>query len=69
MDKLVLASRNFLREEEGVTAIEYGLIAALIAVAVIATVFLVGQQLNTVFQSILDCLKGGTCKAAAATGG
>ena len=56
MDKLVLASRNFLREEEGVTAIEYGLIAALIAVAVIATVYAVGQQLNTVFTKIKTCL-------------
>jgi len=56
MDKLVLASRNFLREEEGVTAIEYGLIAALIAVAVIATVYLVGVQLNSVFVKIKNCL-------------
>lgn len=56
MDKLVLASRNFLSEEEGVTAIEYGLIAALIAVAVIATVYLVGQELDKVFKAIKDCL-------------
>jgi len=56
MDKLVLATRNFLREEEGVTAIEYGLIAALIAVAVIATVYLVGVQLNSVFVKIKTCL-------------
>ena len=56
MDKLVLASRNFLREEEGVTAIEYGLIAALIAVAVIATVYGVGVQLNEVFVKIKTCL-------------
>jgi len=56
MDKLVLASRNFLREEEGVTAVEYGLIAALIAVAVIFVVYEVGQQLNIVFGKIRDCL-------------
>ena len=36
MSKFVLATRRFLRDEEGVTAIEYGLIAALIAVAIIA---------------------------------
>lgn len=56
MNKLVVASRKFLRDEEGVTAIEYGLIAALIAVAVIATVYLVGQELNTVFNKIKTCL-------------
>ena len=60
MEKLILASRNFLRDEEGVTAIEYGLIAALIAVAVIATVYLVGQALNDVFVKIKDCLKDPT---------
>jgi pilus assembly protein Flp/PilA len=66
MEKVFLATRNFLRDEEGVTAIEYGLIAALIAVAVIATVLLVGQQLSTLFSKISECLKApsaATCKA------
>ncbi|MEY4140171.1 MAG: hypothetical protein RLZZ371_2353 [Pseudomonadota bacterium] len=56
MEKAFVATRNFLRDEEGVTAIEYGLIAALIAVAVIATVYAVGQQLDTVFTKIKTCL-------------
>ena len=56
MDKLVLATRRFLRDEEGVTAIEYGLIAALIAVAIIVTVAAIGTQLNTVFLKIKNCL-------------
>lgn len=56
MDKLFLATRNFLHDEEGVTAVEYGLIAALIAVAVIATVYLVGQELDKTFKKIKDCL-------------
>lgn len=56
MNKVFLATRKFLSDEEGVTAIEYGLIAALIAVAVIATVYLVGVQLNTVFAKIQTCL-------------
>lgn len=56
MKKLYLATRQFLRDEEGVTAIEYGLIAALIAVAVIATVYLVGQELNNTFVKIKTCL-------------
>jgi pilus assembly protein Flp/PilA len=44
--------KKFLKDEEGVTAIEYGLIAALIALAVIVTVTAVGKQLNTVFTGI-----------------
>jgi pilus assembly protein Flp/PilA len=44
--------RNFLREEDGVTAIEYGLIAALIAVVIIAAVTVVGTQLKTTFGTI-----------------
>ncbi len=44
--------KNFIREEDGVTAIEYGLIAALIAVVIIAGVTLVGTSLNTKFTAI-----------------
>lgn len=52
MNKLWMAFEQFLKDEEGVTAIEYGLIAALIAVAIIAMVALVGDQLNNVFNCI-----------------
>lgn len=47
---------RFLKDEEGVTAIEYGLIAALIAVAIITTVGEVGTNLNTEFGKIRDAL-------------
>jgi pilus assembly protein Flp/PilA len=47
----------FLRDENGATAIEYGLIAAGIAVAIIAVVNGVGTQLNTTFSSISTQLK------------
>jgi pilus assembly protein Flp/PilA len=57
MDKIVLATRNFLNDEEGVTAIEYGLIAALVAVAVVVAVTAIGTQLDTLFKKIADCLK------------
>ena len=46
------AIKNFIRDEEGVTAIEYGLIAALIAVVIIAAVTVVGTQLKTTFTTI-----------------
>ncbi len=44
--------KNFLRQDEGVTAIEYGLIAALIAVVIIVTVTAVGTKLVTKFTAI-----------------
>lgn len=50
--------QQFLRDEEGVTAIEYGLIAALIAVVIIAAVKFVGTQLQTTFSHIGTELQG-----------
>lgn len=50
--KLVQFIKNFAREEDGVTAIEYGLIAALIAVVIIGSVQLVGTNLDLVFTEI-----------------
>lgn len=47
--QIVKFIKNFAQEEDGVTAIEYGLIAALIAVVIIATVRSVGTQLIAVF--------------------
>lgn len=44
--------KKFLKEEEGVTMIEYGLLAALIAVALIATVKLVQTGLITTFSAV-----------------
>jgi pilus assembly protein Flp/PilA len=48
---------QFLRDESGATAIEYGLIAAGIAVAIIVTVKGIGPKLNTTFTSISSQLK------------
>ena len=48
--------RRFVKDESGVTAIEYGLIASLIAVAIITTVTLVGSDLNLTFQNIANNL-------------
>ncbi|BEU24569.1 Flp family type IVb pilin [Paraburkholderia sp. 22B1P] len=50
------AIQQFLREEDGVSAIEYGLLAGLIAVAVITTVTTLGTNLRTVFTTIVDKL-------------
>jgi len=48
--------KKFIREEDGVTAIEYGLIAALIAVVIIGSVTLVGEKLDAVFNYIQSVL-------------
>lgn len=48
--------KNFLREDEGVTAIEYGLIAALIAVIIIGAVTTIGTKLSTKFTTIGNAL-------------
>jgi pilus assembly protein Flp/PilA len=48
--------RLLRNDEEGVTAIEYGLLAALIAVVIIAAVILVGQGLSTTFTDVADNL-------------
>jgi pilus assembly protein Flp/PilA len=47
----------FLKNESGATAIEYGLIAAGISVAIIAVVNTLGSTLNTKFDSISTQLK------------
>ena len=43
---------KFLRDDSGATAIEYGLIAALIAVAIIAAASMLGGQLGNLFNNI-----------------
>ena len=42
--------RNFVKDESGATAIEYGLIAALVSVAIIAMLSLLGKSLNDTFK-------------------
>jgi pilus assembly protein Flp/PilA len=43
---------NFLKDESGATAIEYGLLAALISIAAIAAMTAVGTNLSTTFDSV-----------------
>ena len=49
--------RKILKDSKGATAIEYGLIAALIAVVIIAVLGTVGTNLNTKFTSVANGLK------------
>ena len=49
--------RNLVRDESGVTAIEYALIASLIAVFIVTALQLVGTQISTVFGEVGNALK------------
>ena len=49
--------RKFMRNEKGATAIEYGLIATLIAIAAITAMTSVGTKLNTTFTNVGNNLK------------
>ena len=48
---------RFVRDETGATAIEYGLIAALVSVVIITGLTLVGTSLNTMFTKVAGDLR------------
>jgi pilus assembly protein Flp/PilA len=49
---------NFVRDDSGATAIEYGLIAALISVVIITAVTAIGTSLTATFSSVSSALSG-----------
>ncbi len=55
--------RKFFKNSKGATAIEYGLIAALIAVAAIAAMQGLGNSLNKTFNNVSTKLNGSTAAA------
>jgi pilus assembly protein Flp/PilA len=56
MKKLYLGIQRFMNDEAGVTAIEYGLIASLIAIVIGVAVATVGNELKVTFNKITTCL-------------
>ena len=54
---MVIFFKRLIKDASAVTAIEYGLIAAGISVAIIATVAALGSNLNTTFSSVSTSLK------------
>jgi len=58
LETLAMVARDRMREEKGATAVEYGLMVGLIAVVIIATVTLLGGQLNVLFQRVVAALGG-----------
>lgn len=57
---LQLKISSFFKREDGATAIEYAIIAGLISVVIIAAAGLLGDEIKTIFEEILDGLKGRT---------
>jgi len=57
MSRIPRLLQLFRRDERGATALEYGLLAALIAVVIIAGVTLLGTNLNTMFTNLSDVVK------------
>jgi len=57
--------KKIMKNEEGATAIEYGLIAALIAVACITALGAVGNELSNTFDGVSTSLSGAQPAAAA----
>ncbi|MFZ5810929.1 MAG: Flp family type IVb pilin [Thermodesulfobacteriota bacterium] len=47
---------NFVRDEEGATAVEYGLLAALIAAVIVGIVTTLGTQINNAFTTVSNAL-------------
>ena len=54
MEKLI----RFFKDEEGATAVEYGLMVALIAVVIIAAVTVLGTNLSTKFNNVATAVQG-----------
>ncbi len=57
LESFVAFARERMREEKGATAVEYGLMVGLIAVAIIATVALLGTELDRLFDTVLTELE------------
>lgn len=60
--------RRLIRNEKGATAIEYGLIAALVSVATIGGLTSMGESLNTLFGSISGNVDAAVLGSATGTG-
>ena len=62
---LIQSIRSFIRDEDGAAAIEYGLIAALIAIAIIVGATALGTNLNGLFVRLGACMAAPTSGACA----
>jgi pilus assembly protein Flp/PilA len=59
--RVVREVRSLVRRDDGASAVEYGLLVALIAVIIAGTVMLLGNALNGKFQSACNAVANSTC--------
>jgi pilus assembly protein Flp/PilA len=52
--------KRILKDESGATAVEYGLLVAVIAVVIVGTAIIVGTELSSLFDEVASCLAGTT---------
>lgn len=58
MKELMHGVRRFLQDEEGATAVEYGLMVALIAAVIVLAVTQLGTELNSTFKAVCKAING-----------
>jgi pilus assembly protein Flp/PilA len=63
MKPVIQSMKAFLRDEQGATAIEYGLLVALISLVIVVGAAAVGTNLNALFTKISTCLATPTAAA------
>lgn len=66
MKNLISAIKGFFWDEEGATAVEYGIMVALIAAAIVIIVYFVGQQVKQAFTDVCNAMANVTnmaCKS------
>jgi pilus assembly protein Flp/PilA len=51
---------NFIKDEEGATAVEYGIMVAAIAAVIVGVVFTIGGQVNTAFETVSEAITAGS---------
>jgi pilus assembly protein Flp/PilA len=56
MKSVVISIRRFLREEEGANAVEYSLLAGLIAIAIVTGAGLLGTNIDTFLNNVALCV-------------
>ncbi|MDE2389308.1 MAG: Flp family type IVb pilin [Betaproteobacteria bacterium] len=56
MEKLVQTVKQFWNDESGATAVEYGMLVALIAAVIVVVVTTLGTKIQAAFQTIADAL-------------
>lgn len=61
MKNLTQGIQRFLREDDGVTMVEYGLIASLVSIIAIGALSAVGTELDVLYTRVQGCLTGVAC--------